>query len=119
MPEEPSESFFSKLKNLFKADSQSSEQTSTQQPADEQINELIQNVLKIKGAKVKEIMIPSVNISSITEDDSAAQIHETVKDSRHSRYPVFNQNKDEVIGILHVKDLIDLNASESFRYLIF
>ena len=114
MPEEPSESFFSKLKNLFKADSQSSEQTSTQQPADEQINELIQNVLKIKGAKVKEIMIPSVNISSITEDDSAAQIHETVKDSRHSRYPVFNQNKDEVIGILHVKDLIDLNASESF-----
>ena len=86
----------------------------TQQPADEQINELIQNVLKIKGAKVKEIMIPSVNISSITEDDSAAQIHETVKDSRHSRYPVFNQNKDEVIGILHVKDLIDLNASESF-----
>ncbi len=31
MPEEPSESFFSKLKNLFKADSQSSEQTSTQQ----------------------------------------------------------------------------------------
>ena len=27
-------------------------------------------------------MIPSVNISSITEDDSAAQIHETVKDSR-------------------------------------
>lgn len=114
MPEEPSESFFSKLRNLFKADSQSSEQVSTQQPADEQINELIQNVLKIKGAKVKEIMIPSVNISSITEDDSATQIHDTVKDSRHSRYPVFNQNKDEVIGILHVKDLIDLNASESF-----
>ena len=53
MPEEPSESFFSKLRNLFKADSQSSEQVSTQQPADEQINELIQNVLKIKGAKVK------------------------------------------------------------------
>ena len=57
MPEEPSESFFFKTKKSFKADSQSSEQTSTQQPADEQINELIQNVLKIKGAKVKEIMI--------------------------------------------------------------
>ena len=37
-----------------------------------------------------------------------------MKDSRHSRYPVFNQNKDEVIGILHVKDLININASESF-----
>ena len=55
MPEEPSESFFSKLKNLFKADSQSSEQTSTQQPADEQINELIQMFLRLKGQRLRKL----------------------------------------------------------------
>ncbi len=58
MPEEPAESFFSKLTNLFKADSQPSEETSTQQPADEQIKELIQNknMLEVTVECVSEII---------------------------------------------------------------
>ena len=82
--------------------------TNSDQPSDEQIEELIQNVLSIKDSIVKEIMIPRVNISFINEDNTLEEIYEIVKATKHSRYPVLSSDSNKVIGILHVKDLVDL-----------
>ena len=76
-------------------------------PDDEQIEELIQNVLKIKDAIVREIMIPKVNISYINEDSDMQEVYKTIQDTRHSRYPVFDKTSENAVGVLHVKDLID------------
>ena len=51
-------------------------------------------------------MIPKVNISFLTESDSLENVYSVVNDTKHSRYPVFNKEKDKVIGILHVKDML-------------
>ena len=68
MSEEPSQkSFLSFFSNLFSKEKNNSNKT-IETPDDEQIEELIQNVLKIKDAIVREIMIPKVNISYINED---------------------------------------------------
>ena len=51
-------------------------------------------------------MIPKVNISFLTESDSLENVYSVVNDTKHSRYPVFNSDKDKVTGILHVKDML-------------
>ena len=58
MPDEPSQSFFSNLKNLFSSNKNTAEAAKLTVPEDERIEELIENVLSIKDSVVKEIMIP-------------------------------------------------------------
>ena len=106
MPDEPSQSFFLKLKNLFSLSKDSEEVVKNTETEDERIEELIENVLNIKDSIVKEIMIPKVNISFLTESDSLENVYSVVNDTKHSRYPVFNSDKDKVTGILHVKDML-------------
>ena len=115
MSEEPSQSFFSKIVNLFSSKEEIDKLSNSDQPSDEQIEELIQNVLSIKASIVKEIMIPRVNISSISETDALEEIYEIAKDTKHSRYPVFSSDSKKVIGILHVKDLIDIKNDADFN----
>jgi len=106
MPDEPSQSFFLKLKNFFSLSKNSEVVLKNTEPEDERIEELIENVLNIKDSIVKEIMIPKVNISFLTESDSLENVYSVVNDTKHSRYPVFNSDKDKVTGILHVKDML-------------
>ena len=115
MPDEPSQSFFSNLKNLFSSNKNTVEAAKHAEPEDERIEELIENVLSIKDSVVKEIMIPKVNISFITESDSLEQVYTVVNDTKHSRYPVFNKDKDKVIGILHVKDMLGSIKEKAFN----
>ena len=117
MSEELPESFFSKIVNFFSGKEKSDSNNLADQPTDQQIKELIQNVLSIKDSIVKEIMIPRVNISFINEDNSLKEIYEIVKATKHSRYPVLSTNSDKVIGILHVKDLVDLKENDNFDFI--
>ena len=111
MSEDSSQSLFSKLKNLVNLNSEP--KLDSNQPNDEQIQELIENVLKIKGTVVKEIMIPEINISSLNETQNLQEIISVLNETRHSRYPVYDENNAKVIGILHVKDLIEIIGSSN------
>ena len=115
MPEEPSQSIFSSIKNLFKPRDNSSQLNKNIEPEDERIEELIENVLNIRDSVVKEIMIPKVNISYIKESDNLDEIYSVVNETKHSRYPVFDSDKKSAIGILHVKDLLGSAKDESFE----
>ena len=114
MSEDSSQSLFSKLKNLVNLNSEP--KLDSDQPNDEQIQELIENVLKIKGTVVKEIMIPEVNISSLNETQNLQEIISVLNETRHSRYPVYDENNAKVIGILHVKDLIEIIGSSNDEF---
>ena len=111
MSEDFSQSLFSKLKNIVNLNSEP--KLDSDQPNDEQIQELIENVLKIKGTVVKEIMIPEINISSLNETQNLQEIISVLNETRHSRYPVYDENNAKVIGILHVKDLIEIIGSSN------
>jgi len=114
MPDEPSQSFLSYLKNLIGIGTNKEEPLKNTEPEDERIEELIENVLNIRDSVVKEIMIPKINISFIKEDDNLAEIYAVVNDTKHSRYPVFDSENNRAIGILHVKDLIG-SDEEAFK----
>lgn len=75
---------------------------------DEVAFSIAENAIKLRATSVKEIMIPKVEMVNIYIDDSSGKLLETVIESGHSRYPVINEKKKKVEGILLAKDLLPL-----------
>ena len=75
---------------------------------DEVAFSIAENAIKLRATSVKEIMIPKVEMVNIYIDDSSEKLLETVIESGHSRYPVINEKKKKVEGILLAKDLLSL-----------
>lgn len=67
--------------------------------------ELLTSILEFPSIKVKDIMVPRTNIEAIQKAASFVEVIKKVKDVAHSRYPVYDENLDSVLGFLHVKDL--------------
>ncbi len=75
------------------------------------IAKLLLNVLMLENRQVQEIMIPRPDIDCVEENASIAEVGKMILENGHSRIPVFRNNKDNIIGILHAKDLL-LSQSE-------
>ena len=75
---------------------------------DEVAFSIAENAIKLRATTAKEIMIPKVEMVNIYIDDSSEKLLETVIESGHSRYPVINEKKKKVEGILLAKDLLPL-----------
>jgi magnesium and cobalt transporter len=74
---------------------------------------MIEGVMQVDNLQVRDIMIPRANIRFIHLDDSYHKILEIVLDAGHSRYPVFDEDRDDVDGILLAKDLLKFVGKES------
>ena len=73
---------------------------------------MIEGVMQVDNLQVRDIMIPRANIRFLHLDDSYQDILKTVLDAGHSRYPVFDEDKDDVEGILLAKDLLKYAGRE-------
>ncbi|MBA3989321.1 MAG: magnesium/cobalt efflux protein [Idiomarina sp.] len=73
---------------------------------DSDTKEMIEGVLDVAELKVRDIMIPRSQMTTIDKQQSVEQILKTVIESGHSRYPIVNENKDQVEGVLLAKDLL-------------
>jgi putative hemolysin len=69
---------------------------------------MIRNVLDFKNLTAKEVMVPRRRISAIHVDMPLHEVLEHVIKDGHSRYPVFRESLDNVVGLLYVKDLFDV-----------
>jgi CBS domain containing-hemolysin-like protein len=69
---------------------------------------MIRNVLDFKHLTAKEVMIPRRRVSSIEASTPLTDVLEHVRIDGHSRYPVFRETLDNVVGLLYVKDLFDV-----------
>lgn len=71
--------------------------------------DMLEGVLDLPATLVKEIMTPRTQITAIASDDDLDAVLQTVLQTAHSRYPIFDhQDTDAIIGILLTKDLIPL-----------
>ena len=75
---------------------------------DEVAFSIAENAIKLRATSAKEIMITKVEMVNIYTDDLSEKLLETVIESGHSRYPVINEKKKRVEGILLAKDLLPL-----------
>ena len=69
---------------------------------------MIRNVLDFKNLTAKEVMVPRRRVSSIEASTPLADVLERVRTDGHSRYPVYRESLDNVVGLLYVKDLFDV-----------
>lgn len=68
-------------------------------------SEMIRNVLDFGAVTAGEVMVPRTRVDALNERMPLDEVLSTVTATQHSRYPVFSDGIDNVIGILHVKDL--------------
>ncbi|MCK5761511.1 MAG: HlyC/CorC family transporter, partial [Candidatus Izimaplasma sp.] len=72
---------------------------------DEDEAEMLQSVLDLSEKKVYDIMTPRVDMIGIEVDDELEDIKKMFFENQFSRLPVFEETRDNVIGILHERDL--------------
>jgi len=73
---------------------------------EEDQQEMIRGVVELSGTTVKEIMVPRTDTTFLSADASKEELLESISESEHSRFPVYQDTVDQVIGILHVKDVL-------------
>jgi magnesium and cobalt transporter len=78
---------------------------------DEEALTMVEGVLEVADLQVRDIMVPRVQMVSVRRDDSAAKILPVVVESGHSRFPVMEEDRDNIAGILLAKDLLRMYAS--------
>lgn len=74
---------------------------------------IIEGALTVSEMQVREIMIPRSQVVMVKLDASPEEFLPTVIESGHSRFPVFDEKPDDVLGILLAKDLLPLAFKES------
>ncbi|HKA39693.1 MAG TPA: transporter associated domain-containing protein [Burkholderiales bacterium] len=73
---------------------------------------MIEGVLQVSEMQARDIMVPRAQMDVIDVRESPDQFIPMVIQTGHSRFPVFGENKDDVIGILLAKDLLRHYAGE-------
>lgn len=68
--------------------------------------DMIHSIFELGEISVREIMVPRTDMVAIEVRTPTAKVLETLKKCGHSRLPVFDEKIDNIIGILHVKDLL-------------
>ena len=68
---------------------------------------MIEGVLQVSELTVRDIMIPRAQMDVVSIDDDPADFLPLVLETRHSRFPVVGENKDDVVGILLAKELLN------------
>ncbi len=71
-------------------------------------HELIKNVFDFNERMVKNIMVPRTKIVAIEQSESAEEFIETVTEEGYSRIPIYDDNIDQIVGVVHTKDILPL-----------
>jgi magnesium and cobalt transporter len=68
---------------------------------------LIANVLRMRETAADDVMVPRADIVAMRADSTLAQAIEQIRNDGHSRLPVYREQLDDVIGMIHIKDVFD------------
>jgi CBS domain containing-hemolysin-like protein len=67
---------------------------------------LLERVLRFSGLTVASVMVPRTEVVGLAAGAPVAEARQMVHEHRYSRYPVYRDSLDDVVGVLHVKDLM-------------
>jgi len=84
----------------------------THQDATEEEKNILKGIVKFGNITVKQIMKTRLDVSGIDINTSFGELVKRVEDLHYSRLPVYKQSMDEVVGMIHTKDLMPYLAEE-------
>lgn len=76
-------------------------------------NEIIQNAVSFSDTMAKEIMTPRKDMICLYDDNSYEENMQIVTTTKHTRYPYCKEGKDNIIGMVHLRDLLETMLSEN------
>ena len=74
---------------------------------------MLEGVLEVGDLQVRDIMVPRAQMVFVRRDEPAARILPVVVESGHSRFPVMDEDRDDIVGILLAKDLLRLTTAST------
>ena len=81
---------------------------------DEEEREMLQRTLRFNDTIAKEVMTPRLDMTAVAKDATIEEALETCIHSGHARIPVYEGSLDNVIGVVHLRDMVrDLNYGEA------
>ena len=79
---------------------------------DERDLRMIRSILRMERSTVREIMVPRVDVLALSVTESVSAATTLMAESGHSRLPIYEENIDHVLGILHARDLLSIAGQE-------
>ena len=76
--------------------------------------QMIYNVFDFGDSAAKDVMIPRIDMTFIDVDSTYQELMDIFKEDMHTRFPVYEDNTDNVIGIINIKDLLLYPENEQF-----
>jgi len=80
---------------------------------DKMESELIDNVFDFADRVVREVMVPRQDMICLFIEDSFEENMRVVREGGHTRYPLCEEDKDHVLGMIHIRDLMDFDMTDS------
>lgn len=74
-------------------------------------SEILKNAVDFSDTTAKEIMTPRKDIVCLFDDNSYEENIQIVRDTNHTRYPYCKDGKDNVLGMIHIRDLLQATIS--------
>ena len=72
---------------------------------------MLEGVLTVSDIQVRDIMVPRAQMTVLSRNDESDLLLKTVIDSGHSRFPVMDEDREKIVGILLAKDLLRIAAA--------
>ena len=126
MEEDSDQGLLSRVKSLFrKAKPRDEEAELTEEIYDlmdegqakglisDEVSEMVHAVLDLKETKAYEIMVPRTQVISAPLTISLGEAIKLISDCGHTRIPIYKDSIDEILGILHAKDLLKMCSNDS------
>lgn len=82
---------------------------------EEDEKEIINNVFDLGELKARDIMIPRIDMVMVNENASYREIMNVFKENMYTRIPVYREKKENVVGIINIKDFIFIKSADSFK----
>ncbi len=74
---------------------------------------ILENILSINKLKALDVMVPRAEIVCASHNSSYQELIKIIEKESHSRIPIYRKDLDDVLGMVHIKDLIKLNFKET------
>jgi len=77
--------------------------------------EMIYNVFDFSDALAKDIMVPRINLVTVNVEDSYSEVLGVFRESMYTRLPVYENDQDNIIGLINIKDFILTEDESAFH----
>src|SRR5215470_2716320 len=81
-------------------------ETAHDAPITEDESALLRNILRLRNLTAYDVMVPRADIAAVPVDIELAELVRVISTKGHSRLPVYRETLDDVVGMVHIKDVL-------------